>query len=403
MSDQQSRPPSGQMQHLLYCDDAPAKASGGFPAILANILGRRAAGVPGAIGLLCARPVPPGATYAFGFGLISQKRASLPSPARAALLLFDYLTIQFRKLPARFNGLSTCIWIGNDWTSLVRGLWVAEKARARDVSVYVVDDIYEPRAGSVSGKVRLWITIRAFRRIGRRFAITPALCTELEQRTGLPWRQLPLPYHLPGAEGVRPSGAGEDAHTSPDDEHRFVFLGSLSPPVTAFLDQLIAAIRTENQRGGRFSLAIFSQNTSHYRDPRFQAALAAGDLAMHESLPDEEVERLTPASAVFIAPYSDRKQDERLVATSFPSKILKLLELRRHVVVVAPSYAAIAQTHGAWIPVVAPREALSDLAQLHRQGRGHRPWQSDDLMRLHSVDEYLRQTASPRPAHATAL
>jgi len=131
----------------FYCDIGPHDEKGGLSSILANLVKSTKAPPDYTIHIATSnltKDCRNGPTIK-PWGFLGQRGFSLPIILRSALLLLDWL--RFSLLPTQYKQnrqtQRVCVLVGADWTSLLRGLIVANKMGCTQKSVYVVDNIYE--------------------------------------------------------------------------------------------------------------------------------------------------------------------------------------------------------------------------------------------------------------------
>lgn len=387
---------SDPQKSIIYCDARPDFGSGGFDAVLGAIF--HADLPPPPVTLISALKAQAGDRDGNAYlGLLSFKGSRLPFAIRLALLAYDLLkTLLSRRLAPFAGAADLCIWVGNDWTALVRGMGVAWRLKIDGPTIYVVDDIYQSTGASSAGAQKLRNALIRFlaRRVRARFAITPALAEEFRVQSGLEWTPLDLPYRLD--ELVALPAQNAEAKSAPPSWGRpteLVFIGAIASAILPALEELCDLLvrRQRSDPAGQPSilLHIVTRDPGVLSGRIFEQCRKMGALKIHLSLSDDEVTALFDQDAVFLCPYSSQAGTRHLVSTSFPSKILKMVSYRRHIVIVAPDDAAVRRSHGAYFPSISDTDIQHCLADLGRLARSKKPWTDPELLRRHSLKAYF--------------
>jgi hypothetical protein len=356
--------------HAIYCDDEPATERGGFASILGNLI--QSKHLPEGFSVqTAARPntnAQSQPNMVRGWGFLGQKGASRKLVYRMALIIWDLLAhLTWKRFDqGKENYSSVCVFVGADWTSLIRGLIVAKCLGAKRKSVYVVDNIYSlslPETGFGRSSIDRLVG-SLFKRFDHHFAITDGLANALSLRTGLTWSAVDLPYDFEvGTIQCQP-----DAEVSLDFSIEvpriLVFVGALSPYVTPMLDRLLGLMSSDPNLTEKLELHLLSQRIPEQLLLRHDRHLAAGRLKVFCGMSDADIVSKYQESGVFVCPYSDLQAHQSFVSESFPSKLLKMLQTGIPCVLLAPPHAAVCRTHSVDVPTVHLQDSLAPLLEV---------------------------------------
>lgn len=381
--------------HLIYCDDPPASSDGGLSSVLGAIFCPSLPSV--SLRAIVGRGAAKG--KAVGLNLWSVRGVRFNPLLRLPFLLIDALiiNIQLGRSDLR-QASSMCIWVGNDWTSLARGIIVARALRIERPDVYVVDNPFgqhEP-VTSIADAVGQYIVRHLCRRAGSLFSISTNLAAELSAKVEGTWKPLPLPYRLDEHVAKFLSlPRQEDVYEKKSNTRHIVFVGGMALSALDPLERISKAISDYNEKNelkSHFHLNIFSNSSSELIEA-FAGTANTRNVTIRRSISDVDLRSIMPSDSIFVAPYADIPRCENIVLNSFPSKILKALWFGFPVGLVVPLYAGVRESHGEWVPCFEIGDVEADLDEFFTQIQNSQPWQCVPLLYNHSLAHYFQVLA----------
>lgn len=374
----------------IYCDDGPDAERGGFSSVLGNIFNSEC--LPDELTLHTSS-----ADYdknllrsnrVVHWWFLGNRGISYPSWVRFPLILIDVII----GYCCRLNYLcvnkcsAICVFVGSDWTSILRGLVVAKALKTVRRSVYVVDNIFD--LASINNTLQKRFVIFLLRKFDKRIAITDALASNLSLITGLSWDVAALPYDFSVV-----LNKSEDVGLSVDSgggRNILVFVGAISPYVAPMLNRLIdILIESAGDLEPRLELHVISQKIPSNFTCENRDAISSGLLKTFTGIGDSEIRRNYRKNGVFICPYSDLSEHSKFVSESFPSKLLKMLQSDIPCIVMAPPHASVCRVHGFNMQTVHLKDSIFPLLVALEAISGKEGSLNESIEGVHEISNFL--------------
>lgn len=364
----------------LYCDALPLKSMGGLNAVLGMLVDNQA--FQDNVRLIsslhsndvCGRRVD--RIYTIG------QRWLYSNPlVRILMHVYDYASINLMNTSKYDMGLSLAIWIGSDWSALLRGYLLSKRIKSKDFHVYIVDDLLATKSENPIIRVCVNYTLAIlFRKAKQRFAITKNLCTKYHSEYGGTWQYLPLPYEI-DSECFK-------LVKSNNQVLNIVFLGSFTADVKFLIDFVCKSL-SGLEYSQKYHIHVISNDNIANDDDVSKKLSEKVQVSFHKSLDDRAVIDNYGHNSIFIVGYANTEEKNNLAAYSFPSKLLKIISMGFMPFVIAPEYSDIIITHGFMIDVYDYRFAHDRLQSLVAVDNVEHEAQSKALKDFHSFSKYL--------------
>jgi len=307
-----------------------------------------------------------------GLFLLESRRVFFP--IRIVLAILDGV---FLAANTRIRKKKIVLFSGAEWLG-VFSVYVANLLKSQSV-IYIVDDTVShlKKDGRV---IELWIykflEPIMFKSFVKLFTISIGLKTIFENRTYLSYEYLPLPYIIKNIEGS--SGTVSDVT-------ELVFIGSISYLVESALVEFIERFKKIND--GSFVLKIVSQ-----RIPVLvkDAVNQEKSILTYENVREENLKFIIDLHSVFLLPYAFEEKYKPMVESSFPSKLLKMIEYSDNVVCYGPDYQVVkSMKYSNDLKFLEPGFTLENLCELSCSGSGKL---LDNIKNVHAVENLNKFT-----------
>ena len=341
--------------NCIFSDSLPIEISGGFGAVFANIAEDMFAQD---IHLITSAASDKAANFnqynITCLQMQSQKLNSLPLPCKLPLLLYDVFLATLLSLrknkKKQLCPHNLVVFVGNDWSALIRGLLCKLLYNPSTTSFYLVDNFIEHSQLSNKFITPLLKKLATciLSQYDNGYFITDNLQMYFKdklQRMNLPCRTIALPYVFNIETQDRDLGYNH----LPEPDNSFVLNFVFTGMITLLTLEALQIVETWLSKHCNHSkLFVVSSNYPQFKNSfnRFPNVEV-----LHVSAIGNDVVKSIPKNSVFICPHFLPNKLKRndffrtVVFQSFPSKLLKMLSLRYPVVLLADRTSSVAMTH----------------------------------------------------------